>query len=178
MGEYIKRIKNLFNTNNSQTITVRILELYYNNSKNQVEITFETKEGIKSTAVLEFNSKEHNNEFIQFTQSTDKFEKDDLTQLINNEVNINLNEFPQFYNECTKTPDGFVISAANHPDVVSKTREYEKDKNPSMEELLYERIRLLNGVSDNEARKMANEEAKKMGELSALKTAKMYKYSQ
>ena len=84
---------------------------------------------------------------------------------------MNLKEFPQFYTYCKVPPDGLVVSAANHPDVMRQTEEFE-ESNPTMEQLLYERIKHIDGISNKEARKMANVEALDMGELNALQTNK------
>lgn len=164
----LDKLKNLFNTKSSQTINVQILSISREPS-NMIKIEFITPEGYQSDALLEIGSGWKNSEFINFTDSIDSFNLNNINSLVGERASINLSEFPQFYALCKKPPQELVVSAANHKDVIEQTREFEKSKNPTMEELLYERIRLLHGISDKEARKMANTEALNMSELDALK---------
>ena len=157
------------NSRSSQTITVTVSGVYLDDSSGNLEIEFRTIEGLQSKAVLDVGYNSADSEAFEFIQSAD-VSADNVSQILNQSVEINLAKFPQFYHACDVPPAGVAISAANHPEVVQKTKEFEKSDNPSMEELLYERIRLLNGVTDTEAKKMANTEALNMGEIEALNT--------
>lgn len=139
-----------------------------------MNIVFETPEGMRSKAILNTGENLNDSEVIEFIEDVDNVNIENIAELIYKQVEINLNKFPQFYTDCKVPPSGLVVSAANHPDVIKQTEKFEKSENPTMEELLYEQIRLLNGVTDNQARKMANTEALNMGELNSLETAQEF----
>lgn len=159
------RLQSVFTEQESRpTLSVIITDIEV--KRYDVEIGFRTTEsGVKSTAVLKIGNTRSKSEILEFMNYT---ESEDMVDLIHTNAEVDLSKFPQFVDRCKKPPSELMIAVANQPQVVERA-EIQEDENPTMEELLYERFRTIRGVSDEEAKRMAENEALDMGDLSALK---------
>jgi hypothetical protein len=159
------RLQSLFARRESRpTLSVTITDIEVRGS--DVKIGFRaTKSGVNSTAVLKIGNKHSKSEILEFMNHT---ESEDVLSLLHTNAEVDISKFPQFVDRCKKPPSELMIAVANQPQVVERT-EIQDDENQTMEELLYERFRTIRGVSDGEAKRMAEHEALDMGHLSALK---------
>ena len=82
MNNYINKLKKLFNSRASQTITVQIMDIKYDYDSREIEIGFRTQEDIQSKAVLDVSYDIENSEFIDFAESIDEFENTRLETMI------------------------------------------------------------------------------------------------
>jgi hypothetical protein len=161
----LKLLKQLIGSGSSgQKIRVRLLEAHVEGD--YLNVQFEMPGGEKPTA--KFRIKDGDT-YSEAEGLSDFFGADSASELVGVRfVSVNMSRFPQFVDSCESPPSRLMVEAANQPNIIKKT-EVGDDEILSMRELLYRRFREIDGVSDREARRMADNESLDMGDLSTLK---------